>query len=97
MNKILVIAVFSATVLMSCKDGITYSSCTVKTTSDVANSLIPGGERCYNVDGGGFLLKSDAVSWCEDEVPESFKAINGISDVDLIFEANRSECETDEE
>jgi len=96
MKKLMVVSALSAFALMSCDGGITYSSCVVKTNSDVANSIIPNGGFCYDVDGGGFLLKSDAEAWCEEKVPEAFKNIVGVAQTDMVYSLSRTNCPTQE-
>ncbi|BCE00776.1 hypothetical protein [Marinicellulosiphila megalodicopiae] len=92
MKKMLLGSAMSVLMLASCDGGITYSSCKVKTDSDVANFFIPGGEYCYDVDGGGFLLKSDAEQWCEEQLPSALENLNGTTEVELVYELSRESC-----
>ena len=96
MKKLLLGATFISLVLMSCADGITYSSCVVTTTDELANTFYPNG-ICRDVDGGGFLLKSDAVSWCQEKVPPESLAFIGITADELVYEPQRASCEAQED
>ncbi|MCJ8313190.1 MAG: hypothetical protein HRU38_13810 [Saccharospirillaceae bacterium] len=96
MKKVLLSAVISSLVLMSCENGIMYTSCVVTTSDSFVNTFYPDG-ICRDVDGGGFVLKSDAVSWCKEKVPVDSLEFVGVTENELIYEPQRQSCTSVEE
>jgi len=95
-TKIVLGVVMNSLVLMGCDGGITYSSCVVTSSDSFVNTFYPDG-ICRDIDGGGFLLKKDAITWCQEKVPVDSLEFVGVTENELIYEPQRQSCTVEEE